>query len=303
MSLINLIVSQFILFYSYFYKVSANMPCRGNETISNGSSNQMVVNKVPNLIKWSPLHPSDMNAVLFDQYAVIILNQPILIPTKLMVNLWNSANVRMTVDGGTARWYKFCDDAKRKNLQINCLHPDIVSGDFDSLPNIIIDLAKKNGCEVLRTPDQNYTDFRKALQILHDKNLEINTIIAVVENSGRLDQTLANLNTHFMIDSIFMKDVNLYSLASDSLTWLLKPGKHSICIPERLRASMLWCSLMPVGGPANVTTSGLYYNMCDRKIEFGGLVSSSNSYNGDEVVTVETDGNVLWSMGLGFDDN
>lgn len=50
-------------------------------------------------------------------------------------------------------------------------------------------------------------------------------------------------------------------MASDSITWLLKPGKHSISIPLRLRDGMNWCSLIPLGGPATVTTTGLYYNM------------------------------------------
>lgn len=79
----------------------------------------------------------------------------------------------MTVDGGTARWYKFCEDAKKSNLKLHCLHPDIISGDFDSIPLVLLDVAKKNGCEIVRTPDQNYTDFRKALQILNDKNVEV----------------------------------------------------------------------------------------------------------------------------------
>lgn len=82
-----------------------------------------------------------------------------------------SADVRMTVDGGTIQWQRFCEGIEKSNLV--SLYPHIVSGDFDSLPQKTIDLVKKNGCEVFRTPDQNFTDFTKALQIIHEKDFEV----------------------------------------------------------------------------------------------------------------------------------
>lgn len=283
--------------------VSSNMPSKDSDGITVVNGNGCCNNETDvNVTKWCPLDPLDVKKFTVGKYALVILHRPILIQKEVMINLWNNANIRMTVDGGTARWYDYCKDIKSTDL--TCLHPHIVSGDFDSLPQAVIDLAKKNGCEIVRTPDQNYTDFRKALQILHDKDFDIDSVIAVVENSGRLDQTLANLNTHFSFNSIFRnRKVNLYSLAGDAITWLLRPGKHSISIPQRLRDSSSWCGLLPVGNPCVITTSGLRYNTQNRKLEFGGLVSSSNTYNGNEEVVIETDENVVWSMGLDLNND
>lgn len=38
-------------------------------------------------------------------------------------------------------------------------------------------------------------------------------------------------------------------------------------------------------------------------MEFGGLISTSNTYSGEPEVTVKTDTLLLWSMGLGSTDD
>lgn len=72
------------------------------------------------------------------------------------------ASLRFTVDGGTNRWYKWCD----KNLK-NCpqMHPDYVSGDMDSIdPNVFAAIKCNPKISILYTRDQNETDFTKALR-------------------------------------------------------------------------------------------------------------------------------------------
>lgn len=89
---------------------------------------------------------------------------------------------------------------------------------------------------------------------------KVNDIIVFHDSSGRFDQIMANINTLFTRhDNIF----NIYLLSGCSLTWLLKPGKHSITIPDHLVAKERWCSLIPIGHEAtNVTTRGLKWNLC-----------------------------------------
>lgn len=70
---------------------------------------------------------------------------------------------------------------------------------------------------------------------------------------------MANINTLFTRHD---DNCNIYLLGRSSLTWLLKPGKHSIEIPSYLVDEQRWCALIPVGQKAtNVTTNGLKWNL------------------------------------------
>ena len=58
----------------------------------------------------------------------------------------------------------FCTDGSYQYLKINQIKPDYISGDFDSieLDHISSEIT------IIPTPDQNYTDFEKALKIIID---------------------------------------------------------------------------------------------------------------------------------------
>lgn len=74
-----------------------------------------------------------------------------------------------------------------------------------------------------------------------------------------IDQIMANINTIFKYEQDFF---NIHLLSGNSLTWLLRPGKHSITIPSELVQDKRWCALIPVGQEAtNVTTKGLKWNL------------------------------------------
>ncbi|XP_076309283.1 thiamine pyrophosphokinase 1-like [Tachypleus tridentatus] len=110
-----------------------------------------------------------------------------------------------------------------------------------------------------------------------------------------MDHILANLNTLYLAKDIACLPVFLFS--GDSLTWLLDEGRNSIHVPTSIHH--LHCGLIPLGEPCeNVTTTGLKWNLQHQKLQFGGLLSTSNTFDGSEVITVETDKKLLWTMGI-----
>lgn len=82
----------------------------------------------------------------------------------------------------------------------------------------------------------------------------------MVDTYGRFDQIIANINTLFKALHI-CPNMHVYSLAKDSLTWVLTAGQHQIIIPEELRRSKDWCALIPIGSKSVVTTRGLKWNL------------------------------------------
>lgn len=82
----------------------------------------------------------------------------------------------------------------------------------------------------------------------------------IVDSSGRFDQIMANTNTLFKALN-FYREVNIFQLAKDSLTWLLNVGTHKITVPDEIKDSSEWCALMPIGSKCRATTTGLKWNL------------------------------------------
>ncbi|KAJ8733431.1 hypothetical protein PYW08_001729 [Mythimna loreyi] len=247
-----------------------------------------------------------MNKLIHDiKYGILILNRPITQNYGFMNNLWNRASIRMTVDGGTRQWDKYIS-AFPKEMQNTMKDPDLISGDFDSITDEILEKYKKKGCKVIHTPDQDRTDFTKALIELnvHRKQIgvELSHIIAIAQTSGRFDQIIANVQTLFLVKEELLLDANtnVFIISDDSISWLLLPGDHVIYIPEETRLhKRAWCSLVPVGDTCqHVTTTGLKWNLDNQQLRFGGIVSTSNTFDGSEKVTVKCSHSLIWSMRL-----
>ncbi|XP_055382515.1 thiamin pyrophosphokinase 1 [Condylostylus longicornis] len=241
-----------------------------------------------NEIRWLPINILESKNLF--NYAIIILNTELKVPPEITRSLWNNAKVRITVDGGTNRWLyflkNFCQDIEMKP-------PDFITGDFDSVEKDTLDFFYNS--LKMHTPNQNETDFTKSLRVLQKETDGVPDIIVIQENAGRFDQIMANLNTLFKAKEILPSKVFL--LSSNSLSWLLKPGKHSIEIPADLVSGQRWCCLIPIKNQCTVTTDGLKWNLENSLTQFGGMVSTSNTYARD-LVEVNTDETILWSMGV-----
>ncbi|XP_002064804.3 thiamin pyrophosphokinase 1 [Drosophila willistoni] len=264
----------------------------------------------PKEFKWTPGDLIKENFKLGENgHVCVVLNRKIQVPSHVVKLLWKNAIVRCAVDGGSNHWRDFVisqGDGKNtsptkskgaKDAEANTAliaPPDVITGDFDSITEETVEFFKTT--PKIHTPDQDATDFTKAINVLLPvmEQRKVQDVVVFNDNSGRLDQLMANLNTLYKVQK---DNCKVYLLSGDSITWLLRPGKHTIQIPLDLVTGQRWCSLMPIGAMAhNVTTTGLKWNLYHAQMEFGGMVSTSNTYS-TEFVQVETDANLIWSMG------
>lgn len=101
--------------------------------------------------------------------------------------------------------------------------PDIICGDFDSIDQATVEYFTQLKCEFIPTPDQNATDFMKAVKIVEEKNiqlhLKINYILVFSSISGRPDHILSNFSTMYkMTDRIA---IVLFDIGQ-SISWVLE---------------------------------------------------------------------------------
>lgn len=136
--------------------------------------------------------------------------------------------------------------------------PDFVSGDFDSLEAIPKEI------EVIKTPNQDFTDFDKILQILFDKGF---TNIDVYGASGQeQDHFLGNLDTAIRwkkkLTLTFFDNNGTYFLAKKKLVLSNCKGKI--------------ISLIPFPKASKVETFGLKYSLKKETLKFGKRIGTRN---------------------------
>jgi thiamine pyrophosphokinase len=239
---------------------------------------------------WSPLKVKDGGA---DKYAIVLLNHALdhkqTEAKAKFADLWRKGCLKVAVDGG-------CNWLNTLELE----RPDFISGDFDSVNPSVLEAYKNRGTEIKPTPDQDATDFTKAVQLvmehLKQKPGSLNYILAIGSIGGRIDHCLSNLNTLYTLEQetkecpIFLYDVG------DYVSWVLSnEAEHTI---ESNHASR-WCSLIPLSGASRVTSTGLKWDLANDEMKFGALISTSNEFDkGKDEVTVVTNEPILWSMDM-----
>ena len=219
----------------------------------------------------------------------MVLNTKIIDENQL-IKLWNRANFKVTVDGGTNRWFEIVK--KNPNIEDKSV-PDMISGDLDSVSKDVLEHYKSK-CEIVETPDQDFTDFTKAVRIVASKQIKVDYIVAFSEHSGRLDQIFGNLETLYEVQDI---GVPVVIVSSHSIEWLLNPGEHTIHLPQPHQG--LHCGLIPLGQSCtNISTQGLKWNLNPQDVlAFGKLVSTSNRFEKDaKKVTIKIETHLLFTM-------
>jgi thiamine pyrophosphokinase len=242
-------------------------------------------------------HPADVFSPapnIHKEFAIIILNQPLEVRTSIYTKLWSNAIYKAAADGGANRLH---DINKTQPDQDHDL--DIVIGDLDSLHPDVRDYWAGRGVEISHDPDQYSTDFGKAFKRVGTEKPNVD-IVVLGGLGGRVDQGMATMGHLYMFqsDSGYASG-RIFLLSSESITFVLKAGKHRIKIKESFPGIGLGkhIGIIPLKEPSIITTKGLEWDVENWETEFGGQMSTSNHVR-EDWLEIETTGDVLFTIDL-----
>ncbi|KAI0880598.1 thiamine pyrophosphokinase [Annulohypoxylon maeteangense] len=266
------------------------------------------------ITEWYPIRQF-LNYPGYD-FALVILNQPI-IDECLFKDIWSIAKTCVAADGGANHVY----DLNRKSLTKEGQNPSS-AGDYVNLNTIIGDLdslsdeaktfftTKPANCTIIHDPDQYSTDFTKAVRLVR-KDFPGKDIVCMGGLGGRVDQGLSQIHHLYLFQtSPTYADGKMFLLSGESLSFLLKAGKHCIHVREpniavtnfaRMSGDPFakYVGIIPVKEPSVITTKGLEWDVEDWPTEFGGQMSTSNHVLPEtEVVEIKTTKDVLFTIAL-----
>ena len=188
--------------------------------------------------------------------------------------LFLNGEVPTTIPDTTNYKTIFCTDGAFRYLQKLNIQPDIISGDFDSFeisqfpPEI----------EIISTPDQNDTDFAKALTIIKNKGF---SHVDVFGASGRQqDHFIGNLNAAYrfknQLNITFYDNYSKYFFAEKSTKLEGYFGRT--------------ISLIPFPECKNIVTKGLEYPLNNEALNLLSRIGTRNKANQDFVTIEYTEG-------------
>ncbi|KAE8408895.1 thiamine pyrophosphokinase [Aspergillus pseudonomiae] len=135
---------------------------------------------------------------------------------------------------------------------------------------------------------------------------------------GRVDQAFSQIHHLYSMTQTYSSSTsnqegtgkigNLYLISEESITFILRPGVSTIRTPGTNRPGVSPAEqgedlleenvgIIPLSGPARITTSGFQWDVVDWRTEIGGQLSTSNHIR-SEVVTVESLVPVLFTVEL-----
>ena len=153
--------------------------------------------------------------------------------------------------------------------------PDLITGDFDSIKTIPTTI------EVINTPNQDYTDFEKALFILNDRGF---SEIDVYGGSGKEhDHFLGNISTALTwkkkLNITFYDDFGKYFFINNTYTTSDILNKN--------------ISLIPFPKAKGIITTGLKYALKNEKLTFGKRIGTRNKAIENTIKITFKKGNLL----------
>ncbi|KAF2732154.1 thiamine pyrophosphokinase-like protein 1 [Polyplosphaeria fusca] len=224
---------------------------------------------------------------------LLILNQPIT-DFDTFSRLWSRSGYRICADGGANRLYDIFE-GELKSRRGNYV-PSAVHGDLDSLRDNVRLYYESLGVEVTQDHDQYSTDFAKAMNKVSSihTNSSLRDIILLGTLGGRVDQGLGLL--HEMIREETRDPLlRLWLFSESSVSFILRGNCNIIRALISSQCFTRNVGLVPIYGPAIISTSGLEWDVKDWDTQMGHQVSTSNHVVADNV-EVKTSAPILFTV-------
>ena len=169
---------------------------------------------------------------------------------------------------------------KEKNFPLAKL--DFISGDFDSHSGIDENIYHE---KFIFTPDQNFTDFQKALDIL--KNKDVKKVDVYGGSGGEQDHFLGNLHVAFLF-----KDLMEITFYDEFSSYFFIPKDFEI---NNVEGKMV--SLLPFPKVENLVTDGLNWELKNEDLEITKRIGTRNFATKSTVKISYSDGDLLVFIG------
>ena len=169
---------------------------------------------------------------------------------------------------------------KGKNFTLAQL--DFISGDFDSHSGIDENIYHE---KFIFTPDQNFTDFQKALDILKSKGIK--KIDVYGGSGGEQDHFLGNLHVAFLF-----KDLMEITFYDEFSSYFFIPKDFEI---NNVEGKMV--SLLPFPRVENLVTDGLNWELKNEDLEITKRIGTRNFATKSTVKISYSDGDLLVFIG------
>ena len=172
---------------------------------------------------------------------------------------------------------------KKMNFPLEKL--DFISGDFDSVSDEILRQAQNDEFEIIFTPDQDKTDFEKALEIIQEKGFSKVDVFG--GSGGEMDHFLGNLTVAFKfknkIEITFFDEFSQYFFIPKNF------------IIKNVNGKLV--SLYPFPIAENVTTKGLNWILDNENLTMISKIGTRNFAVEDEISIEYEKGDLLLFIG------
>jgi len=173
---------------------------------------------------------------------------------------------------------------KKMNFPLEKL--DFISGDFDSHSEVLQCIHNENNnFDIIETPDQNKTDFEKALEIIIEKGFSAVDVFG--GSGGEMDHFLGNISVAFK----FKNELKI-TFFDEYSQYFFIPEKFKI---GNVLGKMI--SLYPFPFAENITTKGLKWSLKNENLDITSRIGTRNLAVEDEVSVNFEKGNLLIFIG------